>query len=292
MSYQLIGAAMGWGAQIVNTEKGPDVLKAAFIEKDLENTSWQTIVKPSISALEQSLPQNESRLPIIKDHLERLSHECVKAIDEKNVPVVLGGDHVVAVGTWSGVVSALKAYGSFGLIWIDAHMDANTPETSPSQAYHGMPAAALLGYGANELCFIGGEQAKIDPKHLVYIGIRSFEEGEAELLERLGVKVFFMDEVKERGFKTVFREALAIVGQAQGGFGVTLDLDAFDPKDVPAVGSPEKDGINVDDACQEFENLHKNKSFKAFEITEFNPDRDVSNQTLEVIRKILQATLR
>ena len=165
---------------------------------------------------------------------------------EGDLPVVVGGDHTCAIGTWKGVAHALQDKGRIGLLWIDAHMDAHTPQTTETGMLHGMPVAALLGYGYPELTRIAGG-VRLDPNCVCLYGVRSFERGEAEFLARLGVRVFLMSEIAERGVAVTLNEAVSIVGCANGGFGITLDMDAIDPLDAPGVGTPEAGGLRGDE---------------------------------------------
>jgi arginase len=206
------------------------------------------------------------------------------------LPVVVGGDHSCAIGTWKGVASALRARGPLGLIWIDAHMDAHTPQTTPSGALHGMPLASLLGYGDKRLTSLG-RGVQLLPKHVCLIGVRSFESGEAALLRRLGVRVFFMPEVVRRGLTAVMREALDIATTGTAGFGVTLDLDALDPRDAPGVGSPVKGGIRAAELSTALASIQGHPALAGVEIVEYNPQRDRNGVTANVAAGLLEAVL-
>src|SRR6185436_5309025 len=167
------------------------------------------------------------------------------------LPCVIGGDHSCAVGTWSGAAMGLD--GALGLVWIDAHMDSHTPGTSPSGRLHGMPLAALLGQCDDALA--GLADGMLLPRHICLIGVRSYEAAEAELLERLGVRVFGMEEVVRRGLARVMDDATAIANEGTTGYGVTLDLDALDPREMPAVATPAAFGIRGDELVREFERV-------------------------------------
>src|SRR5665213_879539 len=162
---------------------------------------------------------------------------------------VVGGDHSCAIGTWSGVYDAMHHLGDIGLIWIDAHMDSHTPETTPTNHIHGMPLACLLGYGYPTLTGVLHAAPKFKPENVCLIGVRSYEKGEAALLKHLNVRVFFMEEVQERGFEVVLAEAVQHVNQHTIGYGITLDIDAVDPLEAPGVDVPEPEGIHVKALC-------------------------------------------
>lgn len=280
----LIGYACGWGAKKRGCKDAPEILKKLGLEKKL-GAVWQDVFVSEIAETE------ENKLKLIADYCNDLCIKTGSIIKSGGFPVTLGGDHSMAVGTWSGVTKAYDAQGNFGLIWIDAHMDSHTPKTSHSGAYHGMPLACLLGYGADELRFLGGKSAKISPEHVCLIGVRSFEAEEKELLEKLGIRVFYMDEVKKRGLDAVIKDALAIVHKAKGGYGITIDIDAFDPADAPGTGSLEKDGILKKDAVSAFKIFSGDPELKALEIAEYNPNLDKDNVTFELIADLLDAVL-
>jgi arginase len=203
-------------------------------------------------------------------------------------PIIIGGDHSIAIGTWAALVQIYQAKEEFGLIWVDAHMDAHTYETSPSKAYHGMPLAALLGYGEKELTELGGFKPKINPKHLVLIGIRSFEIGEKLLLEKLGVRIIYMDEVKQKGFKDCFAEALRVVTNGTKGFGVSIDMDAFDPAYALGVGSPALGGLMPQEVLMALKQLKNHSALKALEIVEYNPILDIGGKTLQLVYEVVK----
>ncbi|PIO67544.1 arginase domain protein [Teladorsagia circumcincta] len=184
------------------------------------------------------------------------------------------------MGTWSGVASAIRPYGDLGLIWVDAHMDAHTPSSSPSGNIHGMPVAHLLGYGDKNLIRIGDRLPKILPHNMCMVGIRSYENGEQELLERLGVRIFYMDEVERRGIAEVMHEALYMVTRNTVGFGMSIDIDGFDVADAPAVGTPAENGIAASEFLRAVLTLDLSKLL-ATEIVEFLPKLDDPHKSSE-----------
>lgn len=281
-SMDWIAAELGWGAKLHETAWGPKAL-AHY----LQLTYKTTILATTLYVPQQSLNYSQ-RLHEIIAFSSQLAQATQQSIEENRFPIVIGGDHAMAIGTWSGIISALQAKRKFGLIWIDAHMDSHTPETTPSMAIHGMPLAVLLGHGEKALVELGGQSPKLDPQHVVLIGVRSFEEGEAALLKKLNVKIYYMSEVKQRGLPIVLKEAIEIVSKDTKGFGVSIDLDAFDPSLAPGVGSPEKDGIDdLNDLQEAFKFLSQAQGLKAIEIAEYNPSRDSEHKTAELVKLIL-----
>jgi arginase len=283
-----IGSASGWGAQVRETEKGPQVFQNSDVLASFPfSWTWKETLFPLKTAEEITLPPGVLTLPYIEDICLRVAHSVEATLKMNERPVVIGGDHVVAVGTWAGVTHGLGAQEKFGLIWVDAHMDAHTMETTPSQAYHGMPLAVLLGHGETSLVNLLTKGPVLRPEHVCLIGVRSYEEGEANLLKQLGVRIFFMDEVEKRGFDAVFQEALAIAKNGTSGYGLSIDLDAFDPEEAPGVGTPAPQGLKQEDVLPVLLQIKKDPALKAFEIVEYNPDRDKSDKTLYLMRDIL-----
>lgn len=293
----IIGAPSGWGAQIRECEEGPEVLNESGLKDKLKYSGvlvhgWDSVI-PFKSFKLGNIPL-EKALPIITDHNLRLAGQVSEVVNQGNFPLVIGGDHTIAIGTWNGVRWPLKNKSSlpFGLIWVDAHMDCHVTETSPSGAWHGMPLAGLLGYGHESLSRLKRKEPVLLPENLCLVGIRSFEEEEAELVKRLNVKVFYMDEVEERGILAVLGDAVAHVSKNTVGFGVSLDLDVIDPKDAPGVGSPEPGGVRADELIQALKILSNNTDLKGFEIVEYNPNRDVDGKTKKIVQDCAEAIFR
>jgi len=268
---EIIGAACGYGAQNHACQDGPEVLRALGFFSAL-HAGGEAVFWDDIIHLPRGL--DEEPLHAVSDICASLSEHVARACAGGNFPLVVGGDHSCAIGTWSGVSQALDGSGELGLLWIDAHMDSHTFATTPSGAIHGMPLACLLGYGEAELTGIGQAAPKLLPANVCLLGTRSFEDGEASLLARLGVRVYGMAEIHQRGFAAVFDEALAQVQRHTVGFGVSLDLDALDPSEEAGVGSPEPGGIFKHELVQAFRRLHNHPRFLALEIVEYNPYLD------------------
>lgn len=280
-SLALIGYASGLAANNPGCAKGPLQLKAHTIENQLGRKGfacWQAILVPTESKKECLIQVAE-----LTTQLAKIVYDLIQ---KKQSFVVFGGDHSSAIGTWSGV-SAAKLNQPIGLIWIDAHMDSHTSATTPSGNIHGMPLAALLGYGDAELTEVLAFKPKLSAEHVSLIGTRSFEEEEAALLHDLGVRIYEMPEIKERGLSVVLQEAMARAKRGTVGFGVSLDLDAIDPKEAPAVGVPEVDGIAGKELCQALSLLKQEKQLFGVEIVEYNPDLDKNHKTEQLIHKIV-----
>jgi arginase len=280
----VIGAASGAGAPDPATAEGPGALRhyRVFHNTPLQQVKWDAILR---------VPREKQDTPLhaVTALDARLATAVEAVLRAGNFPLVVGGDHSCAIGTWSGVHRALQHKGSLGLIWIDAHMDSHTFATTPSGQIHGMPLACLLGHGAAILTAIGGMEAKLRSTHVCLIGVRSYEAGEAALLHRLGVRVFDMDEVRRRGLAAVFGVALAIVRNGTAGFGVSVDLDALDPEEEPGVGTPVPGGLRRAELAAALSHLRGDPAFVAMEIVEYNPRRDRGHVTADAAGALLDA---
>jgi arginase len=238
-----IGFASGMGAEDRRTMDGPLVIQQSSYLADMAKDGLTLHWQPMISSVQsESIP----RSTLVLQLCQTLAEEVYTLSKNKKFFTVIGGDHSSAIGTWSGAYHALNKQGDMGLIWIDAHMDSHTPETSPTGNIHGMPLAALLGYGDPAFVNILDAQPKLKPEHLCLIGIRSFEEGEEELLKKLNVRIFYIEEVKERGLNVVMQEALKIASHGTIGFGISIDIDGIDPIDAPGTGTDVPNGISAD----------------------------------------------
>jgi arginase len=205
-------------------------------------------------------------------------------------PLVLGGDHSIAVGTVSGIAAFAHPLGKkVGLIWIDAHGDINTPETSPSGNIHGMPLAALLGFGASELTGVAGPAPKIDPAHVALVGIRSLDTGEKKRLKETGVQVHTMSDIDRHGADRVMEKALARVTQGTDLVHVSFDLDAVDPTVTPGVGTPVKGGLDYREAHLIMEVIADAKVMTSLEMVEVNPILDQGNASAAFAVELVQS---
>lgn len=290
-TFQLIDYDSGLGAQNQDCKFGPSKLHELKLLEKLNivgiNCKWQK----SKSSYNFVYNNKHFILQQLATNNEILADKVIATLKLDRFPICIGGDHSMAIGTWSGVTKYLKNIQKFGLIWIDAHMDAHTPQTSPSGAYHGMPLACLLGYGETVLCNLVTKDAKLDPKHICLIGVRNYENEEDEFLRKLGVKIFYMHDIKQSGLKNVFKSAINYVTQNTSAFGISLDIDAIDPIDAPGTGTIAKDGIRAKDLLDILSNFEHHPKLKALEIAEFNPVLDQSDKTGKLIIEILQTFL-
>lgn len=267
-----IGVASSLGAPFSGTASGPDALRANGIVGALSHQGWDVRwadVRPDGGQLEALL--------------QRIADETYHALSDKRRFLTLGGDHSVAAGSWRGVGRALGK--APGLIWIDAHLDAHTPSTSPSGNRHGMPLAALLGEGNGDMTGIDGPP--LDPARVMVIGAHSFEAAEFARLARLGVRVCAMNEVRRRGLHAVMREAIRRMGKQP--WGLSLDLDAIDPGDFAAVGTPVGDGISMHDLMLELRGHLRHEACVGIDIVEYDPSGDPGLRDAQRVVELVDA---
>jgi arginase len=286
-SIHFVGSASGIAAEDPGCADGPGWLKESKIFKQaLQQAAipgvWEAILTP---------PAAPTTLDSVALHSQELADQVATLVRAHKPFMVFGGDHSCAIGTWSGAYSEVASQGDMGLIWIDAHMDSHTPETTPTGNIHGMPLACLLGYGLPQFTQILTKTPKVKPENLCLIGVRSFEEGEAELLRRLQVRIYHMPEVKERGLEIIIKEAIDHVTKNTATYGLTIDIDSIDPNDAPATGVSEPDGLSARELCGAAKQFAHDPRLIGSEIVEFDPHRDKNQITENLIAQLALAIL-
>ncbi|HEX4642557.1 MAG TPA: arginase, partial [Candidatus Acidoferrales bacterium] len=228
-------------------------------------------------------PYGEKRAKYLNEIAEAcrgLAEITARTLTDGYFPLVLGGDHSIAVGSCSGVSNFFRAQSKrVGYLWLDAHGDMNTPESSPSGNIHGMPLAAIIGYGAPELVEMLGYKPKVEPRNVCLVGARDLDPKERRLIKESGVHVFTMRDIDERGMRDVMSEALRFVTDDTDGVAVSLDLDFVDPDDAPGVGTPVRGGVTDREAHLAMEMIADSEAMVSLEIVEINPVIDTHNQT-------------
>ncbi len=279
----IIGVPMDLGADRRGVDMGSSAIRYAGVKRRLESIGYDIIDTGDLR-----VPTPEA-YPIIHNNLKylaeitKVNQELAVAVDQEmqkgRFPLVIGGDHSIAIGTIAGVAKHKK---NMGVIWFDAHGDLNTGETSPSGNIHGMSLAISLGIGHPDLTNIGGFAPKIKPENTVIIGARDLDEGERDLIKRIGLKVFTMHEIDRLGMPRVMEEALSIVSKGTDGVHLSLDLDGLDPHDCPGVGTPVIGGISYRESHLAMEMLAEADVLTSAEFVEVNPILDVQNKTARV----------
>lgn len=283
MPIQINRYAYGHAAEFIETAHGPDIIKNALANHPAQSKLTWT---PALRAYDNT--RKKAALKQTADLCEQLARYTDQATKAHDLFITLGGDHSCAIGTWSGASAAAKRNNhEIGLIWIDAHMDAHTMHSSTSKNIHGMPLAALLGHGSSELTNLHNNHIKLKPHNVALIGIRSYEPEEAELLNKLGVKVYDMKSIQQMGLVTVMKAALFQVTQQADVFGITIDIDAIDPNDAPGTGTREPNGIAATELLDALPILTAHEKLIGAEIAEFNPNRDLDRKTEQIVLQLL-----
>ena len=285
---RVIGVPLDLGASRRGVDMGPSAVRVAGLEARLESLGHLVMDAGNIRVeiAETQTPGDESAryLNEIAKTCTRTAETVVAALEAGEIPLLLGGDHSLAAGSVSGVAEFYRRQQQkIGLLWIDAHSDINTPETSPSGNVHGMPLAALLGLGPEPLTNIFGYAPKIAPENTVLVGVRNIDQAERDNLRRAGMtEVYTMRDIDERGMRSVMEEALRAAGRGTAGYHVSLDMDWIDPEEAPGVGTPVRGGATYREAHLAMEIVADHGRLLSFEIVEVNPVIDEHNRTADL----------
>ncbi|MGB7201562.1 MAG: arginase [Pyrinomonadaceae bacterium] len=298
----ILGVPLGFGAGQTGSELGVNAMRltrfrgrslADHIRTDYEVTDHgdAAIVQPASGGA----GDNPKHLAEMLASSANIIDELNKLLANDEIPILLGGDHAIAIPTFSAIAAHHKQNGDgeIGLIWFDAHADINTPETSPSGNIHGMPLATLLGHGNEELVNLCGYAPKLNPKYFAHIGARDVDPGERSMIEKLGLRdnFFTMSDVDKRGMAECVEDAVAIASQAPGGYAVTFDVDMIDPRFAPGSGTLVRGGTTYREAHLALEIIAERGGMRSFEIVEVNPLLDQSNITVELACELILSAL-
>jgi len=280
----VIGAPMDLGAGRRGVDMGPSALRVAGLQQKLTDLGYQVEDLGNIAVDQpESLPAGPSHaryLPQIAHTCARLAETVERAAGQQRVPLVLGGDHSAAMGTVAGMSRHRRKSGhKLGVLWLDAHADMNTPDSSPSGNVHGMPLACAIGMGPAELTGLAGSVPMVDPENVAIVGLRSVDDIEKYNVRGAGVHAFTMRDIDERGMRTVIQQAIHAVSSGTSGFHLSFDLDAVDPDEAPGVGTPVHGGITYREAHLAMETICDSGMMTSLELVELNPVLDVANRT-------------
>ena len=292
----IIGAPLDLGQGRRGVDMGPSAIRVANIHGRLTALGYQVEDLGNV-AVEQpeTAPQGPKRaryLPQIAASCHRLAQLVERAAGQAKAPLVLGGDHSVAIGTVAGMSRHFKRQKQkLGLIWIDAHADMNTPQTSPSGNVHGMPLACCVGLGPPLLSRLLGYSPKVDPRNVALVGVREVDILEKNYVKRSGIRAFTMREIDQRGLSAVMEEAIAIARAGTQGFHVSLDMDYVDPGDAPGVGTPVRGGGTYREAHLAMEMICDANAMVSMEVVEVNPVIDERNRTAELAVELVSSAM-
>lgn len=291
-----IGVPMDLGGGRRGVDMGPNAVRIAGVKQAVERLGhefddWGNI---EVHAPERRQPADPQArfLDEIAEACARLAGDVEQCLSDGQFPLVVGGDHSIAIGTVAGIASHYhQKQEKVGLIWFDAHGDVNTPETTQSGNIHGMPLAALLGHGPGALTRISRRFPAVDVENAVLIGVRSLDPGEKAFIREMGLRCFTMKEVDQFGIHRVMKEALEIAGRGTAGFHLSFDLDGTDPEVAPGVGTPVPGGISYREAHTVLELAAETGRLVGLEMTEINPILDERNRTARVTVEFIESGL-
>ncbi len=280
----IIGAPLDLGSGRRGVDMGPSAVRVANLNGRLAELGYAVEDLGNVPVIQREsqaeVHSHAKYLPQIAETCTLVAQMVDEALAAGKFPLILGGDHSIAVGTVSGASQHFHRRGEkLGLIWIDAHTDMNTPESSPSGNVHGMPLACCIGKGPRELTDIFGYSPKVAPANVALVGIRSVDHQERDIVQHSGVHAFTMRDIDERGMRSVFEEAICVAGAGTAGILVSLDMDAVDPQEAPGVGTPVQGGITYREAHLAMEMLGDTGRVVSLEIVEVNPVIDDANRT-------------
>ncbi len=283
----ILGAPLDLGAGRRGVDMGPSALRVAGLNARLEALGYRVEDLGNVAVEQQESakagPPNARFLKPIAATCRLVAQGVERALRQGRFPLVLGGDHSVAVGTVSGAAAHYRKRGHrLGVIWIDAHTDMNTPETSPSGNVHGMPLACLVGAGPKELTHLAGFSPVIDARSVALVGIRDVDLDERPVVRESGVTVFTMRDIDERGMRAVMTDAIAVASRGTVGIHLSLDMDGIDPGEAPGVGTPVRGGLSYREAHLAMEMLCDSRLLRSMEVVEVNPILDVANRTAQL----------
>jgi arginase len=292
----IIGVPLDLGAGRRGVDMGPSAVRVANLNARLSEIGFEVDDLGNVPVAQpEGHPEGKPEakyLPQITQTCTYLAELVQKQMTAGSFPLILGGDHSLAVGTVSGVSRHLRERGEkLGMIWIDAHTDMNTPVSSPSGNVHGMPLACCIGLGPKELTDIFGYSPKVAPENVALVGIRSVDDQERNNVQKSGVHAFTMRDIDERGMRWVIEESIKIAGAGTAGFHVSLDMDAVDPREAPGVGTPVRGGITYREAHLAMEILSDSGRMTSMEVVEVNPVIDEVNRTAVLAVELVMSAM-
>ena len=295
MKIHIIGVPMDLGAGRRGVDMGPSAIRIAGVAERLRTLGHTVLddgdISTKVPELQRIRNDKLKYLPEVVRACTLLASKVQKVSSDREFPLVLGGDHSVAMGTIAGIAAyARRTKKELGVLWIDAHGDFNTEDTTPSGNIHGMPLSASVGVGSLELTSIGGDFRKVDPKRVVLVGTRDLDEGERQFIRNHGVNIFTMEEIDRDGMAVVTERALRKL-KGVDLLHVSLDLDAVDPSIAPGVGTPVKGGLDYREAHLLLEMVHNHGKMTSLEIVEVNPILDNRNQSAEFAVELVLSAL-
>ncbi len=293
---QIIGVPLDLGANMRGANMGPSAIRIAELHQKIGVLGYQVSDLGDIPVpIRDTLPADSHRARFLREIqtvCTDLQQRVYQTLKDDKLPIILGGDHSIALGTIAGTSRFHKERNEkVGLIWVDAHADMNTPSSSPSGNVHGMPLSIILGNGNPALVDIGFPGAKISPDNIALIGIRTLDGAEKEICRKSGIRYFTMREIDERGMHTVMKEALAVVSKGTAAIHLSFDIDGIDPLYAPGVSTPVTGGLSYREAHLALEMIADTGMLRSMEFVELNPMTDLVHKTAMLTVELIQSAL-
>ena len=292
----IVGVPLAFGQSMLGVELGPSAMRVAGLASGIASLGYEVDDRGDLRVERpRTYPREGEKLKYLNEVFTTCSALAIEAesiVDAGEIPLTIGGDHSIAIGSLSGITKAYrKRDQTLGLIYLDAHADMNTEETTPSGNIHGMPLAVLLGFGAPELVAIGGQGPKFDTNAVAHVGGRDLDPGERKLIKEIGIRFFTMREIDDRGLSVCIDEAIEIASRGTAGFAVTFDVDVLDPGDAPGSGTLVRGGFTYREAHLAMEKIAESGKMRSLEVVEVNTALDVNNRTAELAVELILSAL-
>ncbi|SDK63383.1 arginase [Lacicoccus qingdaonensis] len=290
----IIGAATTFGQPRLGVDLGPDALRYANLINEIEKLNIEvndkgniySDIKVNVAEHSQGDANTLKNYDQVMDFNEKLAKSVDESIQQGSFPLIIGGDHSLAIGSLAGISSH---YENLGVIWYDAHGDLNNSDTSPSGNIHGMPLAISCGVGDEKLVNLYKDGPKVKPENIVLIGMRDLDEGEKEYISENDILTFTMTDIKEKGISAVMRESLEHLQDKTDGIHLSLDVDALDPMETPGTGTPVDGGLSLSETLSAMTQLHDSNKITSMDLVEVNPLLDDKNKTAQKAVSIASA---
>jgi arginase len=295
-SVQIIGVPIDLGANIRGANMGPAAIRIAELQRKIGKLNVEIVDSGDIHVpIRETIEKEDADNKYLKQITQvcsDLESKVYNSLKDGVTPIVIGGDHCIAMGSVAGTSRYFREKEeSIGLIWIDAHADLNTPESSPSGNIHGMPLSALLGDGHSDLVNLGGFKGKIKPENTVLIGIRDIDGEEKEICKKSGIRYFTMREIDERGMMSVMIESIKLASNGTSGIHLSIDLDGIDPLYAPGVSTPVTGGLSYRETHLALEMLADTNKLATIEVVELNPMNDIDHKSASLSVELIQSAL-
>jgi len=292
----IVGVPLAFGQSMLGVELGPAAIRVAGLVSGIASLGYEVNDRGDVRVERpRTYPREGEKLKYLNEVFatcSALATETENIVEAGEIPLTLGGDHSIAIGSLSGITNAFRKRDQpLGLIYLDAHADMNTEETTPSGNIHGMPLAVLLGFGAPEMVAIGGQGPKFDINAIAHVGARDLDAGERQLIKETGIRFFTMREIDERGLSICIDEAIEIASRGTAGFAVTFDVDVLDPGDAPGSGTLVRGGFTYREAHLAMEKIAESGQMRSLEVVEVNTALDVNNRTAELAVELILSAL-